>query len=240
MNSKFSVSIPKPCTEKWNGFTPTPMGGFCSSCSKTVVDFTRMSDNEIITFLKRNTNACGRFRPDQLKTYTNNTIPKINPGFNLFKAGLLSLLLLLLSKQTSAQSVNPKTNTESVQHSNHLNNETTTATSEQVVKGLVLSGDDEPLPGANIYLKGSTVGTVADAEGRFEFPQKLKEGDVLVFAFIGLTTEEFTIPKKTKKEDLEIRMVCDYAITGEVNTTGVYASHETGFRKLWSTVKRIF
>jgi hypothetical protein len=81
MNQSLSVSIPRPCSEKWNYFKPEPDGAFCSSCSKVVVDFTKMSDDEILDFLKKKrAHTCGRFRSDQLKTYVANTRIKINPG----------------------------------------------------------------------------------------------------------------------------------------------------------------
>ena len=41
-------TIPSPCTESWDCMTSTKEGRFCQSCEKTVVDFTRMSDAELL------------------------------------------------------------------------------------------------------------------------------------------------------------------------------------------------
>ena len=70
MNSKFKVSIPKPCHENWNTMTPKEKGRFCSSCAKTVVDFTKKSTEEIQDYLVENKNqrVCGHFYKKQLDT----------------------------------------------------------------------------------------------------------------------------------------------------------------------------
>lgn len=42
------ISIPKPCPEKWDSFPRTLNRGFCKSCDKVVVDFTGMSNEQIL------------------------------------------------------------------------------------------------------------------------------------------------------------------------------------------------
>lgn len=43
----------------------------------------------------------------------------------------------------------------------------------------------EALNGANIFLKGTKIGTSSNKKGEFTFPKKLKVGDVLVFSYLG-------------------------------------------------------
>lgn len=68
------ISIPKPCHEDWNKFTPDEKGGFCKVCSKSVHDFTKKTTEEISTILIDEMSAgkkvCGRFNEDQLTTAT--------------------------------------------------------------------------------------------------------------------------------------------------------------------------
>jgi hypothetical protein len=241
MKKNLNLFVPQPCAEKWENFTPTSNGGFCSSCYKTVVDFTKMGDDEIIDFLTgKQDHTCGRFRPEQLKIYRRTTPVKINPGLMLLKAGLISLLLVLISKQTSAQTIAPKTQTETVEELKRPPEKKVVPGTERILKGLVLSQEDGlPLQGANIVLKGSSIGTMADAEGRFEFPQKVKQGEVLVFSYIGFDTQEFTVPEKTDSP-LEIRLSGDYVIMGELMAGQVYAAEQSGFRRLWTKVKNKF
>lgn len=72
MERKYKIAIPKPCHENWDEMTPKENGRFCLSCSKTVVDFTKMLSDEIQHFFIQNQNnrICGRFRKTQLDTIT--------------------------------------------------------------------------------------------------------------------------------------------------------------------------
>jgi hypothetical protein len=236
-----SLSIPKPCSENWQNFTSTANGGFCSSCNKVVVDFTTMSDEAVIDFFsKTQGHTCGRFRPGQLTTYTSTSPVKVNPGITLLKAGLLSLLLVLTSKQASAQNKTPKPTTEAVEkRGRHTAPANTGIQTEKTLKGIVMDETNEPIPGATIRLKDTSIETYAGAGGRFEFPQKVKVGDVICINFIGYEPKEYVVPNNAEKE-LEIRMVCDVTVLGEVAIDAVYAPDQSGVRRLWSKVKNVF
>jgi hypothetical protein len=246
MKQNISLSISSPCSEKWDDFTPATGGKFCGTCEKVVVDFTKMGDAEIVDFFRaKPAHTCGRFRPGQLKAYSNTAVVKINPGLTLLKAGLVSLLLVVTSKQTSAQTPSIKTNTEVVRYPDATTTERVAA-GPQIIRGVVKSDEDHlPLPGVTVYLKGSTENTVTDADGRFEFPRKLEEGDVLVFNFIGLEAQEHTIPKKPT-EKLEVSMLevsmkyCELMTLGAVAVDDTYAAKPSGLRKLWAAVKELF
>ena len=63
------ITIPTPCHEDWNKMTPDEKGRHCSSCAKSVVDFTGMSDEEVKYFFlnkKEDERVCGRFKQTQL------------------------------------------------------------------------------------------------------------------------------------------------------------------------------
>ncbi|MBN8575851.1 MAG: carboxypeptidase-like regulatory domain-containing protein [Cytophagales bacterium] len=80
----------------------------------------------------------------------------------------------------------------------------------------VLDEDNTPLVGVNIYLKGTSIGTYSDSNGRFEFPRKLKEGDVLIFSFVGLAKQEIVVSANLP-QNLEIRMLEDFHnVTGSL------------------------
>lgn len=67
MKTDMQLSIPKPCHEDWNTMTITQQGRYCNSCCKQVVDFTTMSDVQIIEYLsKTSQKICGRFNENQL------------------------------------------------------------------------------------------------------------------------------------------------------------------------------
>lgn len=76
----FAISIPKPCHEDWNKMTPDAKGAFCGSCQKSVYDFSKKTDEEIIAVFEKEEKGkvCGRFTPAQLSqpvvSYGNPTI----------------------------------------------------------------------------------------------------------------------------------------------------------------------
>jgi len=64
-----------------------------------------------------------------------------------------------------------------------------------LVKGTVTSADNNsPLPGVNVYLKGTTNGTVTGINGKYSI--QAKSGDVLVYSFIGYSKEEIIVGSK--------------------------------------------
>jgi TonB-linked SusC/RagA family outer membrane protein len=68
---------------------------------------------------------------------------------------------------------------------------------ERVVSGKVTSTDDgSPVPGANVVLKGSTNGTVTDANGAYRLTVPAS-GGTLVISFIGMQTIEEVIGERS-------------------------------------------
>ncbi|HEY0653056.1 MAG TPA: carboxypeptidase-like regulatory domain-containing protein [Chryseosolibacter sp.] len=233
MNRDLTLSIPNRCTQNWNSFTQVEGGGFCSSCSKVVVDFTGMTDKQIIDYFKNVTGeTCGRFQPHQLKTFTVHESPRVRPGWMLLKAGFISLSLLAIARPSSAQLPKAKQKTE-MPSSYRITQDSIT------FRGVVTSSDDgSPLPGVNVVLKGSVIGTVTDAEGRFEFPKSLRKDDVLIFSFIGLTTKEYKVDgKKDAGLEVPMQLCMDMDVMGGVQVEGIYVEERRGF---WSRLKAFF
>ena len=64
------------------------------------------------------------------------------------------------------------------------------------VTGIVTSAaDNTPLPGVSVLVKGTTVGTATDANGRYAIAAS--ESSMLVFSFIGFTTQEVPVGNRT-------------------------------------------
>jgi len=61
---------------------------------------------------------------------------------------------------------------------------------EKTITGTV-SDETGPLPGVSILIKGTTTGTETDFDGNYSITANT--GDVLVFSFVGMTTQERTI-----------------------------------------------
>lgn len=75
------------------------------------------------------------------------------------------------------------------------------------VKGQVYDGAGLTLPGVNVQVKGSTTGTITDVDGNFTISVPDTKS-VLVFSFIGFTTQEIKVGNQTTlkvilKDDLQ-------------------------------------
>jgi hypothetical protein len=68
MSKAVQIYISQPCHENWYNMTPNEQGRFCDACQKTVVDFSAMSDKELLEYVANVSgyNACGRFSSHQL------------------------------------------------------------------------------------------------------------------------------------------------------------------------------
>src|SRR5262245_21838115 len=72
-----------------------------------------------------------------------------------------------------------------------------TASFAQVnVKGKVTDENDAGMPGVNIIIKSTTVGTTSDANGDYVLSAPSAES-VLVFSFIGYNTQEVAVGTQT-------------------------------------------
>lgn len=69
---------------------------------------------------------------------------------------------------------------------------------QNVVTGKVTDASNgDPMPGVNILVKGTTIGTLTDVEGRYSL--ELTSGDpVLVFSFIGYATREVSVSGRSQ------------------------------------------
>ena len=63
---------------------------------------------------------------------------------------------------------------------------------QRTLSGKVLDENSEPLPGINILVKGTTVGTVTNVEGNYQL-SVADDAETLVFSSVGYVTEEVTI-----------------------------------------------
>tara|TARA_R100000935_G_scaffold10873_1_gene21740 strand:+ start:10140 stop:13316 length:3177 start_codon:yes stop_codon:yes gene_type:complete len=63
---------------------------------------------------------------------------------------------------------------------------------QKAISGTVTDEFGEPLPGATIIVKGTTIGTQADFDGKYSI-SNVPEDAILVFSFIGMTTVEIPV-----------------------------------------------
>jgi TonB-linked SusC/RagA family outer membrane protein len=84
------------------------------------------------------------------------------------------------------------------------------------IKGTIIDeSTSEPLPGANIQVKGTTTGTITDLNGGFTI--EAKQGDVLVISFVGYIPKEITV---TDQAVLNVSLAPDIQSLEEVVVVG--------------------
>jgi TonB-linked SusC/RagA family outer membrane protein len=92
-----------------------------------------------------------------------------------------------------------------------------TATAQnRTVKGKVTSGDDgSAVPGVNIQVKGSSAGTVTDADGNYAID--VNSGSVLVFSFVGYASQEIAVGNQSV---IDVVLQSDVTALSEVVVVG--------------------
>lgn len=87
---------------------------------------------------------------------------------------------------------------------------------EITVTGKVVDNDDMPLPGVNVVVKGTTLGTTTDGDGVYSINVP-NESSVLVFSFIGFVSQEVTVGSRTV---IDVKLKADLVSLEEVVVVG--------------------
>ena len=83
--------------------------------------------------------------------------------------------------------------------------------------GVVRDETNNPLPGVNVLVKGTTTGTVSDTDGRYSL--SLPSGNsTLVFSFIGYADQEVAVGDRT---EIDVSLVTDVTSLDEVVVTAL-------------------
>jgi hypothetical protein len=240
MKKDFTLSVPRPCHERWSEFTPTEKGRFCGCCQKEVIDFTQWNEDQIKHYFRQLTQpACGRFRQDQLTTYTN---LQTNKRY-WFTAPFIAFMLLILSRPAEAQSQRKMAKQEQVDQKKPVELSVDTIVTKVTLRGVICdSVDGSPLPGVNVVRKGTTEGAVSDHEGKYELViLQPKSMERLVFSFIGYSTSEVDVPINKPYVEINTDLNYDKVELGEVVVVGgVVSVHRYSPRRLWWKVKNAF
>jgi hypothetical protein len=223
MQKKLTLSIANPCHEDWDKMTDDAKGKFCGSCEKQVIDFTRMSESQLVAFFKKPGGlVCGRFRADQLDQQMN--IPKKRiPWIRYFFT--ISLPAFLFSMKAGAQIKGEIADTVFVPKytKNLMPGKVAKAPEQIAVTGNVIDADGNPVPFATVMVKHSKIGVAADENGFFSFKANLQYPITLEASAAGFESAE---TEKKSGESISITLK-QTATLGEVviNTNSVKNNH---------------
>ncbi|NJN24654.1 MAG: SusC/RagA family TonB-linked outer membrane protein [Cyclobacteriaceae bacterium] len=92
---------------------------------------------------------------------------------------------------------------------------------ERVVTGKVAeTGTGDPIPGANVVVKGTSNGTVTDIDGKYSL--SVPEDAILTFSFVGFVSEEVAVGNQSV---IDVSLVSDVTALSEVVVIG-YGTQE--------------
>jgi len=244
MPKSLRLNIPEPCHENWQNMTPQDQGRFCGSCQKVVVDFSVMTDKEVLDyFSKASQHVCGRFSNDQLnKEITARPVKKQVTWLYVWNLMLATFLMTKTYAQGKPQikrlpvktTINEKPSlvgwTSSVL-------DPVAAVIPVSMKGVVLDAQtNQPVPGASINIKGTQNGTMADTSGKFLLRAEKNNVLELEVSAIGYETQTVVLDKTANWENL--RVLLKPAVT-ELQEVSVIAYGTTKGRVVMGSIARV-
>ena len=97
-----------------------------------------------------------------------------------------------------------------------MNGDKSVADQQNAVSGKVSDENGMPLPGATVFIKGTTNGTVTNQDGEF-YLSEVKPENTIVFSFVGMLSQEIVVG--TQKQ-INVQMVADAIGIEEVIAVG--------------------
>jgi TonB-linked SusC/RagA family outer membrane protein len=86
----------------------------------------------------------------------------------------------------------------------------------RLVKGVVNDELNTPMAGVNVVIKGTTIGTFTDADGKYSI-EVPSDDAVLVFSFVGYQSEEITVGAQNQ---IDVNLVLDLVSLGDIVVVG--------------------
>ncbi|SEI56190.1 TonB-linked outer membrane protein, SusC/RagA family [Dyadobacter sp. SG02] len=93
--------------------------------------------------------------------------------------------------------------------------------------------DSSPLPGVNVLIKGTGVGTSTDADGNYQINVP-NESSVLVFSFVGFTSQEITVGNQSV---IDVKLGSDAKALNEVVVIGYGTVRKSDLTGAVATIK---
>jgi hypothetical protein len=185
------INIAEPCHENWSNMNATEQGRFCSSCQKEVVDFSVMEDPEIFLTLQKaeqsNQSICGRVYHTQLNRPIVSTTQKVKNQIAWYWKYITAFFLFSTEAKVFAQKNTPPKETVTKLDCTRIKMGITVAVSQRIkeIVGIVVNEKNEPLPYANIKIKGNKKIITTDSTGRFTINAN-KYSDTLEISFLNV------------------------------------------------------
>lgn len=104
-----------------------------------------------------------------------------------------------------------------------------------VIRGVVSDQEGNTVPGVSVVLKGTTLGTASDADGKFALTLPSLDGVVLTFTCIGMKKMEIAVKDV---RTLNVILEEDSEAIQEVVVTGIYSRNKDSFTGSFATYSK--
>lgn len=218
MKEQTYFHIPTPCHENWDNMTAATKGRFCACCSKQVVDFSFMTDQQVLNYFKKSTGkVCGRFADDQLQRPM--ILASEQKKKSLWLAVMMPLLLLFGKVNAQKKKITQTLGTPAIiikdtvpvlmgkiAYRSEPDTVKIKSTDELIIKGTIRDEETgEPVPFASVFIKNSKKGIAADGEGNFTlFVKDNLEIPILILASVGYETKEISLTNASNQIQIVI------------------------------------
>ncbi|MFM2362190.1 MAG: hypothetical protein RLZZ316_1092 [Bacteroidota bacterium] len=199
MNPKLQLHIPTPCHENWNAMTPQAQGRFCNACAKVVVDFSMMTDKEVLDYMNTATsNVCGRMSTEQLAKPLQAYPATRSFGWKYMWSLLVGSFLMTAKSYAQGKVVAQKPKTTQLPPVIRMGAVAYTQPDKKSVpvklEGVVVDENGQPISFASVIIKGTTKGTMANEKGFFSMPvSKINSNDNLMISAVGYEALHITV-----------------------------------------------
>jgi len=185
---EITINIEPPCNENWDTMPSSGNGRFCSNCQKTIIDFSHLSDQELLNYFSKPGSAtCGRFHNDQLNKKILALNHKQNPWLKFYKMAAATIAFLILKPSDASancKKVNISVSPLPVKKAAGF------GINKIIISGVVRDQHGHVLESAEVHF-GNSLMCTTDKDGQFKFEIDTKDESqftLITFSYLQFTT----------------------------------------------------
>ncbi len=235
---KKQFDIKTPCSEDWNKMKKEEGARFCDSCSKSVIDFTEMSQTQISDYLhaQQGNRVCGRLQSSQLPSASDSfaieLIGKRSPKYTnktpIYVCAMTAILLTACT--TNEQKFNTNPPTELHQNIDAINGELTFPEEDFEIEEVELNHapeDEVTLIDKEVVLGDIVVGIVdSEDESPVRNLTKIAEFPEGTDSLLRFMMHHFKYPEWEKEQEIQGKVIVEFMVSerGEISDVSIVKS----------------
>ncbi|WP_047546844.1 carboxypeptidase-like regulatory domain-containing protein [Psychroserpens sp. Hel_I_66] len=219
MRTALNINIPEPCHEDWQKMTPQDQGRHCSSCEKTVFDFTTKTDEQIVKTFLNEGKVCGRFKSTQLnRELVLNRKEKNN--YLSYVASTLFAFLSFGTQDVEAQGEPKIIQRDTLQKQTINGKSAISILNKKILHGTIFNSQKSTIQNSRITIKETGFTTLSYNDGKFTIKAEL--GNTIIIENEDYETLEVVIDNFSKKNIyLKIKALKNPLLTGITSPTEI-------------------